>query len=133
MQTTTLNFPYPARTTYTAVKSLFRKQNKFSSVECDDHLFVVEARHGAFLSPFSENVKIKVVATDTHSCKVTVESSSRSWLNLLNFGANKGNVSDLSDYISNEVYRLQQQGDIPMSHVETGRPLRFRTPDIKMK
>lgn len=133
MQTTTLSFPYPARTTYTAVKSLFRKQNKFSSVECDDHLFVVEARHGAFLSPFSENVKIKVVATDTHSCKVTVESSSRSWLNLLNFGANKGNVSDLSDYISNEVYRLQQPGEIPMTDTPAGRQLRFKAPDIKMK
>lgn len=102
-------------------------------MDCNDELFVVEARHGAFLSPFSENVKIKVVATDTHSCKVTVESSSRSWLNLLNLGANKGNVSDLSDYISNEVYRLQQPGEIPMTDVPAGRPLKFKNPDIKMK
>lgn len=92
MQTTTLPFPYTARTTYTAVKRIFRKETKFSSVDCNDDLFIIEARHGAFLSPFSENVKIKVVATDTHSCKVAIESSSRSWLNLLNFGANKGNV-----------------------------------------
>lgn len=133
MQTITLPFPYPVRTTYTAVKRIFQKETQFSSVECNDELFVVEARHGAFLSPFSENVKIKVVATDTQSCKVTVESSSRSWLNLLNFGANKGNVSDLSDYISNEVYRLQQPGEIPMTDTPAGRQLRFKAPDIKMK
>ena len=48
------------------------------------------------------------------SCKVVIESSSRSILNLLNFGANKGNVSDLSDYINNEVYKLTQPVEIPM-------------------
>ena len=76
--------------------------------------FVVEARHGMWLSPFSEKVKMKVSATSSKTCRVVVESSSRSILNLLNFGANKGNVSDLSDYISNEVYRLTQPGEIPM-------------------
>lgn len=59
---------------------------------------------------------MKVVATSSQTCKVTVESSSRSVLNLLNFGANKGDVSDLSDYnyINNEVYKLCQPGEIPM-------------------
>lgn len=70
-------------------------------------MFIVEARHGAWVSPFSENVKMKVVATGIKSCKVVIESSSRSILNLLNFGTNKGNVSDLSGCISNEVYKLQ--------------------------
>ena len=91
MQTTTLEFPHNARTTYTAVKRLFDKSTKFS-----------------------ENVKMKVVATSSQTCKVVVESSSRSILNLLNFGVNKGNVSDLSDYINNEVYKLTQSGEIPM-------------------
>lgn len=107
MQTTTLEFPHNARTTYTAIKNLFRKETKFGNVKCNDALFIVEARHGSLLNPFSENVKMKVVATSSDTCKVVIESSSRSILNLLNFGANKGNISDLSDYINNEVYRLQ--------------------------
>ena len=114
MQTTTLEFPHNARRTYTAVKHLFDKSTKFSSVKCNDDLFIIEARHGLWISPFSENLKMKVVATSSQSCKVVVESSSRSILNLLNFGANKGNISDLSDYINNEVYKLTQPGEIPM-------------------
>ena len=114
MQTSTLEFPHNARTTYTAIKRLFEKRTKFCSVKCNDELFIVEARRGLWISPFSENVKMKVVATSSQTCKVVVESSSRSILNLLNFGANKGNVSDLSDYINNEVYKLTQPGEIPM-------------------
>lgn len=75
-----------------------------------------------WLSPFSENVKMKVVATSSQTCKVIIESSSRSFLNLLNFGANKGNISDLSDYINNQVYRLTQPGEI-----------KFKDPEIKFK
>lgn len=114
MQTISLEFPHNARTTYTAIKRLFEKRTKFSSVKCNDDLFIVEARHGMWLSPFTENIKIKVVATSSQTCKAVVESSSRSVLNLLNFGANKGNVSDLSDYISNEVNKLCHPGEIPM-------------------
>ena len=51
---------------------------------------------------------MKVVATGSTSCKVVVESSSRSILNLLNFGANKGNLKELSDYINNEEIKLRQ-------------------------
>lgn len=134
MQTTTLEFPHNARTTYTAVKNLFRKRTKFSSVKTDDDLFVVEARHGAWLSPFSETVRMKVVATSSETCKVVVESSSRSWLNLLNFGANKGNVSDLSGYISNEVYKLMQPGEIPMvNQYADHSTIRIVPPEIRMK
>ena len=114
MQKTTLEFPHNARTTYTAIKRLFRKKTKFRSVKCNDELFIVEARRGLWLSPFSEKVKMKVAATSSQTCKVVVESSSRSILNLLNFGANKDNVSDLSDYINNEVYKLMQPEEIPM-------------------
>lgn len=78
----------------------------------------IEARHGSWLSPFSERVKMKVVATSSRTCKVVVESSSRSVLNLLNFGANKDNISALSDYINNEVYKLVQPSEIPMSNQE---------------
>lgn len=112
MEKTTLAFPHNSRTTYTAVKNLFRKQTGFSSVKCNDDLFVIEARQGAWISPFSENIKIKVAATSSTSCNVVVESSSRSILNLFNFRANKGNISDLSDYINNEVYKLAQSGEI---------------------
>ena len=117
MQTTTLNFPYNARTTYTAIRMLFeQKRTKFCSVKFNDDLFIVEARHGGWLSPFSKNVKMKVAATGSRECRVVVESSSRAVLNLLNFGANKGNISDLCDYISNEVYKLCQPGEIPMRY-----------------
>lgn len=132
MQSTTLTFPHNARTVYTALKRLFGKQTKFSSVECNDELFFVEARHGAWLSPFSEKIKVKVVATGSQTSRVVVESSSRSILNLLNFGANKGNVSDLSDYINNEVYRLCQPGEIPMVDQDDDHStIRFKSPDIK--
>ena len=134
MQTSTLPFPYTARTTYTAVKNLFRKQDKFTSVECDDNLFVVEARRGAWLSPFTENIKVKVVATGCETCKVVVESSSRSVLTLLNFGANSENVSDLGDYICNEVYRLQNAESRPnANNADDHSTIRFKTPDIKFK
>lgn len=114
MQTTTLEFPHNARRTYTAVKHLFDKSTNFSSVKCNDDMFIIEARHGLWISPFSENVKMKVVATSSQTCRVVVESSSRSILNLLNFGANKGNITDLSDYINNEVFKLTQPGEIPL-------------------
>lgn len=135
MQTTTLEFPHNARTTYTAVKRLFEmKRTKFSSVKYNDELFIVEARHGAWISPFSENVKMKVVATSSQTCKVVIESSSRSILNLLNFGANKGNVSDLSDYINNEVYKLCQPGEIPIVNQGNDHStIRIVTPEIRFK
>ena len=70
MQTTTLEFQHNARTTYTAVKRLFEKNTKFSSVKRNDELFIVKARRGLWISPFSENVKMKVVATSSNTCKV---------------------------------------------------------------
>ena len=115
MQASTLEFPYNARMTYIAIKRLFDKRTKFSSVKFHDDLFIVEARHGMWISPFTENVKMKVVSTSSQTCKVVVESSSRSVLNLLNFGANKANISDLSDYINNEVYKLTQPGEIKIT------------------
>lgn len=134
MEKTTIEFPHPSRTVYTAVKNLFEmKRTKFSSVKFDDDLYIVEARHGAWLSPFSENVKMKVVATATSACKVVVESSSRSILNLLNFGANSGNVSDLSDYINNEVYKLCQHGEIRMTEQDEHSTIRIRKPEIRLK
>ena len=135
MQTTTLEFPHNARTTYTAVKHLFEmRRTKFSSVKFNDDLFIVEARHGMWISPFTENVKMKVVATSSQTCKVVIESSSRSILNLLNFGANKDNVSDLSDYINNEVYKLCQPGEIPMVNQDNDHStIRFVQPEIRFK
>lgn len=108
MESATLEFPYNVRTIYTIVKHMFEtKRTKFSCVKFNDDLFLVEVRHGMWISPFTENVKMKVVAINSNSCKVVVESSSRSVFNLLNFGANKKNVSTLSDYINNEAYKLQ--------------------------
>ena len=135
MQTSTLEFPHNARAVYTAVKHLFEmKRTQFSGVKCNDDLRFVEARRGLRISPFSENVKMKVVATGSNSCKVVMESSSRSVLNLLNFGANKGNVSDLSDYINNEVYKLCSPEEIPMANQDTDHStIRIVAPEIKLK
>ena len=114
MQTTTLDFPFYARRIYFAVKRVFETRTRFSNVKADDEHYSFEARRGWLVSPMSERIYIKVVATGSDRCRVTIESSSRSILNLLNFGANKGNVSDLSDYINNEVHKLTQPGEIPM-------------------
>ncbi len=114
MQTTSLEFPHNARMTYTAVKRLFEKETGFRSVRCHDEFFVIEARHGGWMSPFSEKIKVKVVATSSQSSRV-VESSSRFVLNLLNFGANNGNVSNQSDYINNEVNKLTLPWEIRIS------------------
>ena len=133
MQTLTLEFPYSTRTTYTAIKNLFRKQTGFSSIECNDDLFVVEARHGSFLSPLSEKIKIKVAATSSESCNVVVESSSRSVLNLINWGANKDNVSNLSDYINNEVFKLMPKDGIKMIQQESHSAIKIVDPEIKFK
>ena len=135
MQTETLEFNHNARATYTAVRHLFEmKRTKFSSVKFNDDLFIVEARHGSWISPFTENVKMKVVATGNRTCMVVVESSSRSVLNILNLGANKGNVSDLSDYISNEVNKLCQPENIPIRNQDAGHSeIRIVAPEIKFK
>jgi len=134
MEKNTLEFNHNARTVYTAVKNLFRKSTQFSNVNCNDELFIVEARRGAWISPFSENVKMKVVATGTTSSRVDIESSSRSILNLLNWGANSGNVSDLGDYINNEVYKLMQPGEIPMANQNNDHStIRIKQPEIRFK
>ena len=106
MQTEILRFPRNARRVYTAVKHVFQTRTKFSDIRCDEQHFTIEARRGLLLSPMSEKVCIKVVATDTEVCRVTIESSSRSMLNLFNFNANRQNVNILSDFIQNEVWKL---------------------------
>ena len=112
MQRTTLDFPRNARRVYTAVKHVFETRTRFSNIKCDDTHFIVEARRGWFISPISENVKVKVVATGTEQSQVIIESSSRSVLNMLNLGANKKNVTNLSDFIQNEAWKLVEDSEI---------------------
>ena len=114
MQTSTLDFPRNARRIYTAVKHVFETRTRFSSIKCDNTHFIIEARRGWFISPMSENVKVKVVATGTEQSQVTIESSSRSVINLLNLGANKKNVTNLSDFIQNEVWKLVSDAEIKL-------------------
>ena len=54
----------------------------------------------------SERVRMRVVATGANSCQVIIESSSRSPLNLFNLRANSRNVTQLGEFIRNEVYRV---------------------------
>lgn len=106
MQTTTLDFPFYARRVYFAVKRVFETRTHFSNVKADDEHYTFEARRGWLVSPMSERIHIKVVATGSDRCRVTIDSSSRSILNLLNFGANKKNITNLSDFVQNEVWRV---------------------------
>lgn len=135
MQTITLDYPYNARTTYTAVKNLLRRvAREFSGVDCNDSRFRIQARHGMWLSPFSESITIRVVATGAETCRVVIESSSRSILNLLNFGANRGNLSNLSESISNEVYRLNNPIEIRQEYGASDHTtIRIVPPEIKLK
>lgn len=114
MQKETLEFPRNARRVYTAVKHVFQSRTRFSSINCDDDHFRITARRGWFVSPMSESVNINVVATGAETSRVTIESSSRSVLNLLNFGANKKNVKSLSDFIQNEVWKLVGDAEIKL-------------------
>jgi hypothetical protein len=115
MQKTTLDFPRNSRRVYTAVKHVFKTRTRFCNIHCDDTHFVIEARRGWFVSPISESVKVKVVATGTEQSLVTIESSSRSVLNLINLGANKKNVTNLSDFIQNEVWKLVNDAEIKLN------------------
>ncbi|MBR3453645.1 MAG: hypothetical protein IKH25_12370 [Muribaculaceae bacterium] len=106
MQRERVDFELNARRVSTAVKRVFQGRTRFSSVGCDDEHFIVEGRRGWLISPLSERVKMRVVATGTNSCQVIIESSSRSVLNLFNLGANSRNVTQLGEFIRNEVYRV---------------------------
>lgn len=114
MQKETLEFPRNARRVYTAVKHVFQSRTRFSNIKCDDDHFTITARRGWLISPMSESVNIKVVAIGSEASKVTIESSSRSVLNLINFGANKKNVQNLSDFIQNEVWKLVGDAEIKL-------------------
>ena len=129
MQRETIDFALNARRVYTAVRWVFRRRTRFSAVECDDEHFIVEGRRGWLISPFTERVKMRVVATGTQSCKVIIESSSRSVLNLFNFGANSRNVTQLGEFIANEVYRQCSDDEIRLTPSE----IRIKENDIKIK
>ena len=116
-----------ARRVFTALKRVFYGRTRFNAVECDDEHFTVEGRHGWLISPLSERVKMRVVATGTQSCQVIIESSSRSPLNLFNLGANSRNVTQLGEYIRNEVYRICNDDEIHLKPPE----IKMRDNDIK--
>ena len=129
MQTQRVDFSLNARQVYTAVKRVFYGRTRFSAVECDDEHFIVEGRRGWLISPLSERVKMRVVATGTNSCQVIIESSSRSVLNLFNLGANSRNVTQLGEFICNEVYRLCNDEEIRLKPPE----IHIRDNHIKFK
>ena len=130
MQRETVDFELNSRRVYTAVKRVFYGRTRFSSVECDDEHFIIEGRRGWLISPLSERVKMRVVATSTNSCQVIIESSSRSPLNLFNFRAHSRNVTQLGEFIRNEVYRVSNSNeDI---HLKTN-DIRLQDNDIKFK
>jgi len=130
MQTELVDFELNARRVYTAVKRVFYGRTRFSAVECDDEHFTIEGRRGWLISPFTERVKMRVVATGTKSCQVIIESSSRSALNLFNLGANSRNVTQLGEFIRNEVYRISNTDeDIHLKPND----IRLKDNDIKIK
>lgn len=108
----TLNFPQNARRTYTAVKRAFEQCGEFHRVRYDERMFVITARHGASLLALGERIEVHVVATSSQSCQVRIISGNQIPLNILNIGSNKRNVTNLSDWISNQVYRLCSDEDL---------------------
>ena len=129
MQRERVDFEQNARRVYTAVRRVFYGRTRFSAVECDDEHFTVEGRRGWLISPLSERVKMRVVATGTQSCQVIIESSSRSPLNLFNLGANSRNVTQLGEYIRNEVYRLCSNEEIRLNPAE----IKLKPNEIKLE
>jgi hypothetical protein len=129
MQTERVDFEQNARRVYTAVKRVFYGRTRFSAVECDDEHFTVEGRRGWLISPLSERVKMRVVATGTQSCQVIIDSSSRSPLNLFNLGANSRNVTQLGEYMRNEVYRICSDEEIRLNPAE----IKLKPNEIKLK
>ena len=130
MQREMVDFELNARRVYIAVKRVFYGRTRFSAVEFNDEHFIVEGRRGLLISPLSERVKMRVVATGTDSCQVIIESSSRSPLNLFNLGANSRNVTQLGEFIRNEVYRVSNTDeDIRLKPSE----ILIRDNDIKFK
>lgn len=112
MKSNTIEFEQNARRVYTAVKHTFQTCGEFHRVQCDDVNFVITAKHGASLLALGERIKVRVVATGTASSKVVVESGNQLPINLLNIGQNKRNVTNLSDWISNQVYRLCSDAEL---------------------
>ena len=76
-----------------------------------------------------EKIKVRVVATSTQSSKVVVESGNQIPINLLNIGSNKRNVSNLSDWISNQVYRLCSDEERHIKPAE----IKLRPNDIRLR
>lgn len=129
MQREVVNFSLNALRVYIAVKRVFYGKTRFSAVECDDEHFTIEERRGWLMSPLSERVKIRVVGTGIQSCQVIIESCSRSPLNLINLGANFRNVTQLGEYIRNEVFRICNDDEIHLKSPE----IKMRQNDIKFK
>lgn len=122
MKSNTVEFPQNARRTYTSVKHTFETCGMFHRVECDNVNFVIRAKHGASLLALGEKIKVRVVATGTQASKVVVESGNQFPLNIFNIGQNKQNVTTLTEFIANRVYRLCSDEEI-----------RLREPDIRIK
>lgn len=94
----------------------------FHRVEYDDVNFVIRVKHGASLVALGEKIKVRVVATGSQTSKVVVESGNQFPLNIFNIGQNKQNVTTLTEFIANRVYRLCSDEEI-----------RLREPDIRIK
>lgn len=129
MKHNTIEFNQNARRVYTAVKNTFQTCGMFHRVKCDDENYVITAKHGASLLALGENIKVRVVATSTQSSKVVVESGNQLPLNILNLGQNKQNVTTLTEFIQNRVYRLCTDEELGINQSV----IRFKSPDIKFK
>lgn len=70
-----------------------------------------------------------MVAICSQSSKVIVESGNQIPINLLNIGSNKRNVSNLSDWISNQVYRLCSDEELHIKPPE----IKIRQNDIRLR
>ena len=111
-KTNTLDFQQNARRTYTALKRAFEKCGEFHHVRYDDRPFVITARHGTSLLALGEKIEVHVVASGTQSCQVWIITGNQFPLNIFNIFNNKRNVTNFSDWISNQVYRLCSDAEL---------------------
>lgn len=114
--TTTLIFQQPARRVFTAVKHVLQTTSEFKRVECDEGHFVLTASHGWSLIPTGQNIRVRVVAKDTQTTDVIIESKNKIFINIFGLPQSKRNVQTLSDYVQNRMYKLCSDEEIKLKH-----------------
>lgn len=110
MKTSIIEFPFPTRRVFTACKNAIKACGIFRSIKIEESVSRITASKGFPI--FGEDIIVNVKATASDKCQVILKSSDKLLFNIFKFGNNIRNVSDLSQFISNEVYKCCSQDSI---------------------